>query len=121
MAQNSHQIKINGSFEIPDPLEINTTYAIGLSAEITDINKSSDDAGGFVYSYKAKPLIGQATDGQKTIKFVDQKKQSQKLRGQLCMIAQERGVDPQKFYEDTLIDFRHFTLEILDFIQGLKK
>ena len=118
---NSHQIKISGSFEIPEPLEINTTYALGISAEITDINKSSDDAGGFIYSYKAKPIIGQASDGKKTIKFKDNKKQSWKLRYQLMAIAQDRGLDGEKFYTDTMIKLRHHTLAVLDFLEGLNE
>ena len=117
--RNSHQIRLSGNFEISEPLEISTTYAIGLSAEIVSISKESNDDGNFNFIYKAKPIIGQASDGKKTIKFKDNKKQSWKLRYQLMAIAQDRGLDGEKFYTDTMIKLRHNTLAVLDFMESL--
>lgn len=119
---NSHAVKLTGKFEIPEPLEIDTSYLITIAADITSISKESQENGEYEYTYTAKPTAGsiQAVGG-KVVKLEDKKKQSVKLRQQLAFIAQERGIDPEKFYQATMTDFRHFTLEILDFLEGIKK
>lgn len=116
---NSHSIKLTGTFDIPQPLEIDTSYTMVLQAEIISIAKHSQENGEYEFVYTAKSLVGEATDGKRVIKLEDKKKQSVKLRGQLVAIAQDRGLDPEQFYEAVMVKFRHHTLAILDFLEGL--
>lgn len=119
---NSHAIKVNGKFEIAEPLEIDHSYNIELRADITAISKNSQENGEFEFIYHAKPEIGGIEmDNGKMLKMQDKKKQSVKLRQQLGFIAKDRGLDEQKFYEETLTKIRHYLPEILDLIVGLEK
>ena len=117
----SNSIKLTGRFEIPEGLEIGTNYTITLDAEITSISKHSQEDGSYEYVHTAKPVTGEIiANAGKVLKLGDKKKQSVKLRQQLGFIARERGIDEETFYNETLTDFRHYTLEILDFLKGIK-
>lgn len=117
---NSHAIKISGTFELPKGLELDHDYSIALEAQIMAVNKTSEQDGTFSYTYHAKPSTGQIlSDKGEVTKLIDRKKQSSLLRSQLGFIAADRGIEPQEFYEKTMIDFRHNLLAILDFISSL--
>lgn len=119
---NSHILKITGVSELPNQLELGESYTLLLQADVTGIKKETNDDGTFNYTYSAKQLTGEVKDKLgKVVKFQDKKSQSKKLRSQLVAIALGRGLEPEKFYTDTMVDFRHFTMEILDFISSLKK
>ena len=122
MAQNSHQIRLTGSFEIPNALEIDISYPFVFEGDVISISKHSNENGEYEFVYKIKPLNGSVImeSGQKVIKLIDKKKQSVKLRAQLAAIALDRGLEPEAFYEATLVKFRHYTMEILDFLEGLE-
>lgn len=118
---NSNSVKLSGKFEIPEGLEIDTNYTINIDAEITSISKHSQEDGSYEYVHTAKPVTGEIiANAGKVLKLKDKKKQSQLLRQQLGFIARERGIDEETFYNECMTDFRHYTLEILDFIEGQK-
>lgn len=91
---NSHQIKLSGSFEIPEPVEIDRDYSIQFTGSVDEIKKKSD-GGEIGYVYCLKPLHGEIlSDKGKTIKVVRKGSQSQKLRALILA----RGLD----YEQTM-------------------
>lgn len=117
---NSNTIRLTGKFEIPEPLDIDHSYTSQITFGITGITKKSQENGEFEFTYHAKPEIGDIIlKNGAIIKFKKKVKQSVLLRQQLMFIARERGIDEEKFYDDTMIQFRHNTLEILDFLEGL--
>lgn len=118
---NSHTVKITGLSEIESPLEIGKSYEIKSKTECTSITKTNNDDGSFTFRFLLRQIQTEIIreDGE-VIRVRDNKKQSQKLRSQLVAIAIDRGEDPEKFYEDTMVKFRHYTLEILDFLKGLE-
>lgn len=119
---NNHLLKITGVSELPNQLELGESYTFLLTADVNSIKKEDENNGTFTFTYSAKQLTGEVKDKLgKIVKFQDKKSQSKKLRSQLVAIALDRGLEPEKFYSDTMVDFRHFTLEILDFISSLKK
>lgn len=118
---NSHILRITGSSELPEPLEIETDYQILLDCEITSIVKRSLNDGGYNFVYSAKQKTAEVKDNKgKTIKTTDRKGQSVKLRGALYHLATEQGKDPDVFYEEKLIKIRHFLKEILDYVDKLE-
>jgi len=119
---NSHQLKLSGTFELPNPLEIDKNYGIFADVDIVSISKASQEDGSFEFVYSAKPTIGEVKmPNGEVIKLVDKKKQSVKLRQQLGFIAKDRGLNEQEFYETTMVKIRHYLLEILDLVEGLEK
>lgn len=120
--QNSHTLKITGVSELPSPLEIGKSYELRITGDCNAIKKQNNDDGSFTFTYSVKQLTGElVADKGDVIKFTDRKSQSQKFRQQLVFIAQERGVDAEEFYEQTMTKFRHYTMQILDFISSLEK
>lgn len=118
---NSHILKITGVSELPEALELGKSYSFLIDADLNAIKKEDNDDGSFTFTYSAKQLTGEIKNELgKIIKFQDKKSQSKKLRSQLVAIALDRGLEPEKFYTDTMVNIRHYTLEILDFIEGLK-
>lgn len=118
---NSHAIKLTGKFEVAEPLEIDKSYGIKIMGGIVSISKQSQENGEYQFTYKIVPEFGEVEkDNGTVIKIQDKKKQSVKLRSQLAQIAQDRGLDQEEFYQATMVKFRHYTLEILDFLEGLK-
>lgn len=107
---NSHTIKISNSAEIPEPLEMDRTYKISLEGDCKDIKKSSNDDGSFTYTYNVKLLTAEIEDdlGQ-TLKIVDKKKQSQKLRQQIEFTRIESGspLDKEEYYNKVMTAVRH--------------
>lgn len=119
---NNHLLKITGVSELPNQLELGESYTFLLNADVIAIKKEDENDGTFTFTYSAKQTTGEIKDKLgKVVKFQDKKSQSKKLRSQLVAISLDRGLEPEKFYHDTMVDFRHFTLEILDFISSLKK
>lgn len=115
---NSHTLRISNSAEIPEPLEMDRTYKISLEGDCKDIKKSSNDDGSFTYTYNVKLLTAEIEDdlGQ-TLKIVDKKKQSQKLRQQIEFTRLESGslMDKEQYYNTVMTVIRH---ELQDIIQN---
>lgn len=118
---NSHAIKLVGKFEISQPLNIDHNYTIALTADITSIAKHSQENGEFEYIYTAKAITGEATDGKAVIKLPQKGRQSVLLRGQLAVIATDRDLDPETFYNATMGSLRHNMVAVLDLIESLDK
>lgn len=116
-------IKLSGKFNINEPLVRGEDYILGL--EVNAKTKEEDDAeqtGELDITYKCPVIRGEIVSKLgKKIKIEDKGKQSAKLRQQLVFIAQERGLEPQQFYDATMVKFRHYTMEILDLLEGLEK
>jgi len=107
---NSHTIKISNSAEIPEPLEMDRTYKISLEGDCKDIKKSSDDNGEYTYTYNVKLLTAEIEDDLgATLKIVDKKKQSQKLRQQIEFTRLESGspLDKEEYYNRVMTAIRH--------------
>lgn len=113
---NSHTLKINGSSELPEALEIDQTYKVVIEADITDIRKKTNHDGGYTYVYSAEQTTAEVIDklGQ-VIKTKDKKKQSKKLRDQIYFIRLDYAPDHDEdaFYERAMGAVRHRLVDIL--------
>lgn len=113
---NSHQIKINSTAELAEPLEIDHTYRIVLEGDCKDIKKSSNDDGSYEYIYNVKLLTAEVEDSLgRTLKMVDKKKQSQKLRQQVELTRLESGstLDKEEYYNRVMSAVRHHLQNII--------
>ncbi len=118
---NSHILKILGESELPEGLQRDHEYLISINAEITKVSEKSDQEGGTIYSYSAKQrTVEVLKDNGEILKAKDRSSNSRKLKGQLLVIAQERGENPEEYYNQQMIKIRHWLPEILDFINKLK-
>ncbi len=118
---NSYTIQILGQAEIPQSLELGKTYEIKLTSDCVAITKTDEQDGTFTFKHKLKGLAGEILGEKGTVKTIDKKHQSQKLRGQLWAIANQAGVNEEEFYEQTMIKIRHYLPEILALIKTLEK
>lgn len=85
---NSNKIKLSGSFEIPEPVQIDRDYELTLTGGITSIAKTSNEDGTFTYSYTLKPLYGEIIDDKgETVKVVRKGSQSQKMRAMILNLG----------------------------------
>ena len=117
---NNHILRITGSSELSEPLDIETDYQILLDCEVTSISKRGNNDGNFSFVYSARQKTAEIKDKRgKTIK-ADRKGQSAKLRGQIVNLALEQGKDPDVEYERVMIKLRHFLPDILKYIDGLE-
>lgn len=107
---SSQSIKINGSFEIPEPVELDKSYDLTLRGGVTSISKYSEENGEFSYVFNLKPEFGEVTmDKGKTLKLRKKGSQSQRLRADIL----SRDLD----YEGTMskiITHLDALLEVLD-------
>lgn len=78
---SSRFLKLNGSFEIPNDLEIGKDYEISLVGSLIGCNEIDEHDGTHSYEYRYKPLLGQiiAQKGA-SVALKDKKGQSFRLR-----------------------------------------
>ena len=93
METSERIIKITGSQNISEDLEMDTEYDLSLRAECKSYKPSSNDNGTVNITYYLS-LTGdkfEISDGKKVIKAKDKRKRSQKMRNCFYMIWQEKG------------------------------
>lgn len=91
---NSNTIKIIGTAEIPEALEMGFDYAIAGRLSVPSIEKQDNQDGSFTYQHKGKlQLIQIVNKSGKTFKGIAKGSKSQKLRWKIM----ERG--DNDFYE----------------------
>lgn len=119
---NSFTVSIVGLSELAGGLELGEDYQILIQGTCNQIAKSDNEDGSVTYKHKIKQKTAEikSSDGRVVV-VKDKMSQSAKLRAQLHAIALDRQLEPEAFYEATLVKFRHYTMEILDFIEGLEK
>ncbi len=102
---NIHKCKINGTFEIDQPLDIKKDYSMALKRVVIKsiIKKETNEDDDFVYTYNLENVdVTTIIDEGKTIKG-EPKSASKKLRGAIFYKGEELGVeDNEKFYQDTI-------------------
>jgi len=119
---NSYTTQITGLSEITEPLEIGKNYTILITADCNSITKQNNEDGSFTYKHKLKQLTAEITkDNGEVIKVKDKRSQSQKLRGQLWAIGEEKGLNGDEYYEAKMIKIRHYLPEIINFIDKYEK
>lgn len=103
---NSFQLKIIGSFEIPEALDTTKDIAILVPATIYSAEKiDTQQNNEFIIRYKAK-ITGAAEIAQGTKKQVtkDPKKASQRLRAAIRERGTEEGVaDDELWYQSEMV------------------
>jgi hypothetical protein len=118
---NSFTVKINGTSEIDQALNIGESYSIYTTADCVAITKSDDQDGNFTFKHVLKPVLSEIRGKNGVVvQIKDTKKQSVKLRAHLIQIAMDTDRNPEEFYEQTLTKIRHFLPEILGFIERLE-
>ncbi len=102
---NIHKCKINGVFEIDQPLDIKQDYSLILKrcSIKSIIKKETNEDENFIYTYNLENVDITSILGEgKTIKG-EPKSASKKLRGAIFYKGEELGVeDNEKFYQDTI-------------------
>lgn len=112
-----HQLKITGSAELPEALELDHTYLLGLEADCQSISKHSNNNGTAEYVYKLKLLKASIEkDSGQRIQTKDTRKQSQKLRQAIEFTRLEHGREEteEEYYEKCMIAVRHNLQVILE-------
>lgn len=93
---NSHSIKLSGSFEVMEALEIDKDYEVKLTGSIDTISKHTENNGDFNFVYALKPLYGEVTtDKGDTVKMVKKGSKSQVLRAKIlvCGLDYDKEMD----------------------------
>jgi hypothetical protein len=102
---NIHKVKINGVFEIDQPLDIKKDYSMALKRVVIKsiLKKETNENENFVYTYNLENVdITTILDEGKTIKG-EPKSMAKKLRGAIFYKGEELGIeDSEKFYQDTI-------------------
>jgi len=120
MDSNSYTARITGLSELAEPLEIGKNYTIVINADCRSIKKEDNDDGTFTFGHTLRQIAATITDDNgKVIKVKDKKSQSQKLRAQIILQAQEEGKDPDAEYERIMVKLRHFYPEIKAYLEKL--
>lgn len=120
---NSLELKLTGLVELPEPLEINKDYLFSINAGITDVNKKSDEKGGFIYTHKAKLRSCEVLKSNGAIlKGKVKGSESQKTKWAIQGIQSEitPEADPEQFYEETQQAIRRYLPEVMNLIKKLK-
>ncbi len=111
MAQDSNTIRIIGSAEIPEGLEMGFDYVIAGKVTIKKIEKEDNEDGGYTYSHKGKlQLVEIVNKAGKTFKGVAKGSKSQKLRWR---IMEHMDNDGYEILMDKLIDNLESIIEFL--------
>lgn len=102
---NIHKVKINGVFEIDQPLDIKKDYSMALKRVVIKsiLKKETNENENFVYTYNLENVdITTILDEGKTIKG-EPKSASKKLRGAIFYKGEELGVeDSEAFYQKVI-------------------
>ena len=102
---NIHKVKINGVFEIGQPLDIKKDYSLTLKRVVINsiIKKETNEDEDFVYTYNLENVdVTTIIEEGKTIKG-EPKSASKKLRGAIFYKGEELGVENgEKFYQDII-------------------
>ncbi len=106
---NSNTIKIIGTAELPNGLEMGQDYIIAARMGIPEISKQDNEDGTFTYQHKGKLThIELANPAGKTFKGVAKGSKSQKLRWRIM----EHG--DNDYYEKVMDHFINHLEEILE-------
>lgn len=77
---NSNTLKISGSAELPQALEMGKEYQIQLQGEILTITKRNEQDGSFTYTHTLKPVLVEILGERENIKAIPKGSSSQKWR-----------------------------------------
>ena len=114
---NIYKCKINGVFEIDQPLDIKKDYSLALKRCLVSsiVKKETNEDEDFIYTHNLENVdITTIVDEGKTIKG-EPKSMSKKLRGAIFYKGEELGVDDsERFYQDTINKIIINLDEILD-------
>lgn len=119
----SNKLKLIGSAELNESLEINHDYALAVEGTVTDITKSSDEQGGFVYSHKLKLRVCEVLKSNGEI-IKAKVKGSESVKTRLAILGIKDQINPemedQQFYEAIQQQFRRFLPEVIKFMESLE-
>lgn len=120
--ENSNTVSIIGLSEVEEALNFGEDYTIEVKGTCNKVSKTDNEDGSVNYKHSIKQKTASITSSDgKQIVVKDKKSQSLKLRGQLVNIALEAQIEPEEFYETTMIDLRHYLPELIIYIAELKK
>jgi len=95
----TYYIKIQGKANIPNSLAIGHNYKIECDCSITSETKTDNDDGTFNVTYKVEPITATIRrDNGEIIKAKDPRKNSVKIRNSSWKVANDYGLDEDKFY-----------------------
>jgi hypothetical protein len=120
MNLNSHIIKLSGSAEISEPLELGKRYAVGVEVGITDERKIDNENQTFDLEFKAKLIRAEIKTSTGTIKTKDNTHESRKTR--YAIIASKNNypeyseMEEESWYKLVQGNIRHYLPEIIEMI-----
>lgn len=103
---DNYCIKLSGRAELPEKLEVDKNYVVGLEGTVTNEDKSSNDDGSFTFTYKLKPVTVQITkETGQTIKAKDIRSRAQQFRGVLWKEWKDGGekIEFEDYYDREMI------------------
>lgn len=101
---NIYKAKINGVFEIDQPLDIKRDYSMCLKrVSISSVVKKDTGEEDFIYTHNLENMdITTIIDEGRTIKG-EPKSASKKLRGAIFHLGEREGIeDSERFYQDLI-------------------
>lgn len=99
---NSNVLKITGSAELSEPLELSKDYLISVNCGIDSVKKQSDEQGGFEYIYSARLRTCEILkDNGKIMKAKVKGSMSKKIRREIELRQPDYkpDMDTESFYQ----------------------
>jgi hypothetical protein len=122
MTINEHILKISGSSNLPEGLEIDKRYLVSIEVDCTDTVDRSNQNGTINREYKCKQTGDTQilTEGKKIIKAEKKQKRSQKLHAAIWYYWNEHGFEEtfDVYYDRTMAKINSRVPEIIEFLSG---
>jgi len=103
MQINSHKLKIIGTVELLEPLEEGKDYHVSVVGTVNGVGLDDNEDGTWDKTFKLRISTLELLDAptQKVIKSKDKTKMSQKLRGAIYFLKQDKypEMDDDEFYQ----------------------
>jgi len=122
MTIDNYILKVTGSSNLPEGLEMDKRYLVSIEVDCTDIIDRSNQNGTINREYKCKQTGDTQilTDGKKIIKAEKKQKRSQKLHAAIWYYWNESGFEMpfDEYYDKTMAKINSRVPEIIEFLSG---
>lgn len=105
MEKNSNKLKLVGTVELMEELQLSHNYHVAVEGSITGSSKNDNEDGTFDETYKLKiATLELLNDKGEVIKAKDKRSMSKKLRGAIYFWREDHKpeVDDELFYNDSM-------------------
>ena len=104
---DSYAIKLTGTAELPEPLEIGHNYAVSLQGSITAETISDNEDGSKTHYYRFRPVMVEVVRPKgERLRAKDTRSRSQQLRAWLFRLWREEnsGESFDDYYDRRMLD-----------------